>query len=156
MRGASTCCAQPCSKATRPRFSPWAPKTRPTDALLDHLAGRRAVLLQHRLYQINPAPRTIQFIAEQHISRTGRGAKSTMHAGAQDLVGFRDIGIGELSDAEFGLHVAEFRLIRPRLRMFLGSKLWRTRSLKAARPAGWGWNTSTLRRSSSDPRTNVA
>ena len=97
--------------------------------------GRRPVLFQHLLDEIDPAARAIEFVAEQHIGRTGRGAKSAMHAGAQDLVGFRDIGIGELREAEFGLHAADPRIIRPRLRMFFGSKLWRTRSLKRGKAA---------------------
>ena len=91
---------------------------------------RRPVLLQHLLDEIDPAARAIEFVAEQHVGRAGRGAEPAMHAGAQDLVGFRDIGIGELREAEFGFHVATPRVSRPRLRMFFGSKLWRTRSLK--------------------------
>src|SRR4051812_33460777 len=79
-----------------------------------------------------------------------------MHAGAQDLVGFGDVGIGELRGAEFGFHAADLRLIRPRLRMFFGSKLWRTRSLKAARPFACGWNTSTPFRPVSDAGSSVA
>jgi hypothetical protein len=79
-----------------------------------------------------------------------------MHTGAQNLVGFRNIGIGELGETELGFHATESRFIRPRFKMAFGSKLWRTRSLRAASPAGWGWNTSTLRRISSDARTNVA
>ena len=92
--------------------------------------GRRPVLFQHLLDQVDPPARAIEFVAEQHVGRAGRGAETAMHAGAQDLVGFRDIGIGELRQAEFGFHVAAPRVIRPRLRMFFGSKLWRTRSLK--------------------------
>jgi hypothetical protein len=34
-----------------------------------------------------------------------------MHAGAQDLVGFRDVGIGELRQAEFGLHAADVPIV---------------------------------------------
>ncbi len=101
--------------------------------MLDHFRGRRPVLFQHLLDQVDPAARAIEFVAEQHIGRTGRGAKSAMHAGAQDLVGFRDIGIGELRQAEFGFHAADPRVIRPRLRIFFGSKLWRTRSLRAGK-----------------------
>ena len=104
--------------------------------MLDHLRGRRAVLFQHLLDQVDPPARAIELVAEQHIGRTGRGAEAAMHAGAQDLVGFGDIGVGELGEREFGFHVAVLRSIRPRLRMILGSKLWRTRSLKAASAAG--------------------
>ena len=70
-------------------------------------ARRRAVFFQHLLDEIDSAARAIEFVAEQNIGRTGRGAEAAMHALAQDLVGFRDIGIGQLSEAEFGLH-AEF------------------------------------------------
>src|SRR6185369_9911329 len=73
---------------------------------------------------------------------TGRGAEAAMHAGPQDLVGFGDIGIGQLGERKFGFHVALPRSIRPRLRMVLGSKLWRTRWLSAARPPACEWRTS--------------
>src|SRR5689334_19007452 len=79
-----------------------------------------------------------------------------MHAGAQDPVGFRDVGIGELLKAEFGFHVAGLRTIRPRLRMLFGSKLRRTRSLRLARPFACGWNTSTMCRTASEARSSVA
>ena len=74
-----------------------------------------------------------------------------MHAGAQDLVGFRDIGIGELREREFGFHVADISSIRPRLRMILGSKPWRTRWPSAATPAACGWKTSIARQSARTP-----
>src|SRR5437588_4512357 len=124
--------------------------------VLDHLRRRRAVLLQHLLDQVDSAARAVELIAEQHIGRTGRGAEAAMDAGAQDLVGFGDIGIGELGEREFGFHGATARNRRPRLRMFLGSKLRRTRSLNAARPPDCGWTTSTLRRTSSEARTSIA
>src|SRR6202000_27640 len=124
--------------------------------MLDHLLGRRAVLFQHLLDQVDAAARTVEFVAEQHIGRAGRGTKAAMHAGAQDLVGFRDIGIGELRQAEFGFHAADPRIIRPRLRMCFGSKLWRTRSPSAASPLDCGWNTSMLRLISSAARSKVA
>src|SRR5205085_2587445 len=123
---------------------------------LDHLGGRLLVLLQHLLDQVDPPARAIEFVAEQHVGRTGRGAEAAMHAGAQYLVGFLDIGVGQLGQREFGLHAAFPRTMRPRLRMLLGSKLLRTRSASAARPGACGWNTSTSRRTSSAPRINVA
>src|ERR1700744_532537 len=124
--------------------------------MLGHFRCRRLVLLQHLLDQINAAARAIELVAEQHIGRTGRGAEAAMHAGAQYLVGFLDVGIGELGEAEIGFHVEATRRIRPRLRMCFGSKLWRTRSPSAASPAGCGWNTSTSRRTSSAARSKVA
>ena len=124
-------------------------------------ARRRAVFLQHLLDEIDSPARTIEFVAQQDIGRAGRGTEAAMHALAQDGVGFGDIGIGQLSEAEFGLHAgdpdeAPGRVIRPRLRMPFGSKLCRTRSLKAATPALAGWNTSTCRLTSSVARSSMA
>src|SRR5947209_13308176 len=124
--------------------------------MLDHFLRRRPVLFQHLLDEIDPAARAVEFVAEQHIGRAGRGAEAAMDAGAQDLVGFRDIGIGELRQREFGFHVAVPRAIRPRLRMCFGSKLCRTRSPSAATPLTSGWNTSMFRRTSSEARIKVA
>jgi len=67
-------------------------------ARLDHVLRRRPVLFQHLLDQVDSAARAIELVAEQHIGRTGRGAEAAMHAGAQDLVRFGDIGIGELGE----------------------------------------------------------
>ena len=67
--------------------------------------GRRPVVLQHVLDEIDAAARRIEFVAEQHVGRAGRGAEAAMHAGAQDLLGFRDVRIGELCEREAGLHV---------------------------------------------------
>ena len=53
----------------------------------DDLFRRRPVRFQHVLDQVNAPARTIEFVAQQHEGRTGGGAKSTMHAGPQDLVG---------------------------------------------------------------------
>src|SRR5690242_20653692 len=124
--------------------------------VLDHLGGRLLVLLQHLLDQVDAPARAVELVTEQHIGRTGRRAKAAMDAGAQDLVGFLDVGIGELGEREFGLHVRVPRTILPRLRMFLGSKLCRTRSPSAASPGACGWNTSTWRRTSSAARISMA
>src|SRR5580693_186279 len=124
--------------------------------VLDHLGGRRPVFFQHLLDEVDSATRAVELVAKQHIGRAGRGAEAAMHAGAQDLVGFRDIGIGKLGEAEFGLHIAAPLTSRPRLRMCFGSKLKRTRSESAASPSACGWNTSTLRRTSSEARISVA
>ncbi|MFK4510541.1 hypothetical protein ABIF81_005719 [Bradyrhizobium daqingense] len=64
--------------------------------MLDHLGRRRLVLLQHLLDQIDAAAWTIELVAEQDIGRTSRRAEAAMDAGAQDLVGFGDVGVGEL------------------------------------------------------------
>ena len=115
-----------------------------------------SVLLQHLLDQVDPPARAIEFVAEQHIGRAGRGAEAAMHAGAQDLVGLRDIGIGELREAEFGLHVAAPRVSRPRLRMFFGSKLWRTRSLKRGKRRAADGTRRHCAGSARAPRIRVA
>ena len=59
--------------------------------MLDHLGGRRPVVLQHVLDQVDAPARRIELVAEQHVGRAGRGAEAAMHAGAQDAVGFRDL-----------------------------------------------------------------
>ncbi len=66
--------------------------------MLDHLRRGRAVLLQHLLDEIDPAARAIELVAKQHVGRTGRSAEPAMHAGAQDLVGFGDIRVGQLGE----------------------------------------------------------
>ena len=76
--------------------------------------------------------------------------------GAHAVSGFGDVGIGELGKRKFGFHVAAISSIRPRLRMILGSKLWRTRWLKAATPPACGWKTSTFRLTCSDARISAA
>src|SRR6267143_3993079 len=58
--------------------------------------------LEGPLDQVNAAARAVEIIAEDLVSRTGRGAKAAMHALAQDRVGFRAFGrvadeIGEAS-----------------------------------------------------------
>ena len=68
--------------------------------VLDDLGGRGPVVLQHVLDQVDAAARGIELVAEQHIGRAGRGAEAAMHAGAQDLVGLRDVRIGELREGE--------------------------------------------------------
>ncbi len=74
--------------------------------MLDHVGGRRPVLLQHVLDQIDAPARRIELVAEQHIGRAGGGAEAAMHAGAQDFFRFRDLRIGELREGEGGLHRA--------------------------------------------------
>src|SRR5579871_1651158 len=124
--------------------------------VFDDFRGWRPVFFQHLLDQVDAAARAIEFVAEQDIGRTGRGAEPAMHAFAQDGVGLGDIGIGQLSGGEFRLHGTIPRLIRPRLRMPFGSKLCRTRSFKAATPAAAGWNTSTCRLTSPLARNSMA
>jgi hypothetical protein len=70
----------------------------------DGLGVGRTAVLQHVLDQIDPAARRIQFVAERHIGRTGRGAETAVDAFAQDLFGFGDMRISELGGGEGGLH----------------------------------------------------
>ena len=69
-----------------------------------HLRVGRPVVLEHFLDQIDAPARAIELVAEQHVGRAGRKTKAAMHAGAQNLVRFPDIGVGELGEGEIGLH----------------------------------------------------
>jgi hypothetical protein len=71
-----------------------------------NLLRRWLVMLQHVLDEVDSSARTVEFVAEQHISGTGRGAKSAMHAFPKNRVGFRDVGVGETFGREMGLHVS--------------------------------------------------
>ncbi len=68
-----------------------------------------AGVFQHVLDEIYPPARAIQFVAQQHESRTGRGAEAAMHAGAQNPVRLGDVGVGKLRLTEEGLHVTRRR-----------------------------------------------
>ena len=72
--------------------------------VLDHVARRRPLVLEHLLDQIDAPARTVELVAEQHVSRAGGGAKAAMHAGAQDLFGLRHLRIHQLREGEGGLH----------------------------------------------------
>ncbi len=102
------------------------------------LRGRRPVVLQHVLDQVDAAARRIEFVAVQHVGRTGRGAEAAMHAGAQDLFRFRHIRIGKLGESEGGLHRYTPAHMRPALSTPCGSKLFRTRCVNAASAGGSG------------------
>ena len=62
--------------------------------VLDHVGGGGLVPLQHLLDEIDAAARAIELVTEQHISGAGRKAEAAVNAGAQNLVGDRDVGIG--------------------------------------------------------------
>jgi hypothetical protein len=72
--------------------------------VLDDVLRRRAIVLQHVLDEVDPPSGAIEFVAEQHIGRTGRGAEAAMHARPQNLLGLLDIGIRQLGRREVGLH----------------------------------------------------
>src|SRR5215469_13106652 len=54
--------------------------------------------------QVYAAARTVEFVAEQDIGRTGCGAKPAMSAGSQHFLGRCNIRIGELLHREIGPH----------------------------------------------------
>src|SRR5688500_9117662 len=124
--------------------------------MLDHLHCRPLVLLQHLLDQVDAAARAIELIAQEHVGRTCCGTEPAMHAGAQDLVGLADVGVGELLEGEFCLHLAATRDNRPRLRMSDGSNDALTRAVSAAMPPSSGGKTSMVSRRASDARISIA
>ena len=69
----------------------------------DGLLVGRPVVLQHLLDQVDAPTRAVELVAEGDIGRAGRGAEAAMHAFADDLLGMRDLGIGELRGGEGGL-----------------------------------------------------
>ena len=78
---------------------------------------------EHLLDQVDASARAVQFVAQQLISGTGRGAEAAMHARAQD--GLRLQPVGRASDGieQIGLHdVQSSRYMRPGLKMPCGSK----------------------------------
>jgi hypothetical protein len=77
--------------------------------MLDRLLIGRAPVLQHILYKIYPPPRTVEFIAQHLVGRTGRRAEPAVNAGPQDLVRPLDRRILELFWRERGLHFRAFR-----------------------------------------------
>ena len=84
-------------------------------AAVDMLDGFRRDLpafLKHVLDQVDAAARAVEFVAEQHVGRAGRGAKPAMDAAPQDLFRLRDIGVGELGQRKFGLQLVSFSRLR--------------------------------------------
>ena len=65
--------------------------------------GHRAAL-KHLLHQIDAPTRAVEFVAEQLIGRTGRGAEAAMHARAQDRVGLLAFGRVAYVLGEVGFH----------------------------------------------------
>src|SRR3546814_10543097 len=122
------------------------------------LLSRWPVVLQHVLDQVDPAARAVELVAEQNVGRTGRGAEAAMHAGAQDLVGDLDVGVGALCQGEVGLHGRAYTpaVIRPGFSTPSGSKLALMRADSAATPGTGGWNTGTAARTASSARIRVA
>ena len=78
-------------------------------AIQVQLRGRRDRLaLEQLLQQVDAPARTVEFVAEQLIGRTGRQAEAAVHAAAQDRIGL-GAGGGALDGlGECGLHEARF------------------------------------------------
>src|SRR6202042_2757364 len=123
--------------------------------MLDHLGRGRAVVLQHVLDQVDAPPRAVEFVAQKHIGRAGRGAEPTMHAGAQNLFGGVGVRVGELSGGEIRLHQGP-SCMRPGLRTPRGSNPLFTRALSCASPALKGSNTGVAARTASGATTRGA
>ncbi len=117
--------------------------------------GRRAAGLEHVLDKINPPPRTIEFVAQQRISRTRRRAQAAMYATAQDAFVFLHPRLCTLCVRKRRLHQTP-AYMRPGLNSRSGSKLSFTRAVSAASAGAWGWKTSSRDRASSLARTSVA
>ena len=112
--------------------------------MLDRLGIRRSVLLQHVVHQVDAAARAIQFVPEQHVGRTGRGAETATHAGADDAFRSAKSELASSSGAKFvcmGPQMPAY--MRPGLRTRRGSKLSFTSADKDARGPGSGSNTGT-------------
>ena len=75
--------------------------------MADHLLAGGAAGLQHVLDEVDAAARAVEFVAEQNEGRAGRGAETAMHAGSQDLVGDRCVGVAQLRVGKIGLHGAQ-------------------------------------------------
>ncbi len=74
--------------------------------VLDHFGGRGPVALQHVLDEVDAPAWGIELVAEQHVGRAGRGAEAAMDTGPENLLRFRNIGVGKLGEGEGGLHFA--------------------------------------------------
>jgi len=70
-----------------------------------HLGIGWPTVFQHVLDEVNASTRTVEFVAERHIGRTGGGAEAAMHAFAQDRLGFGHMRVGKLFGREIGLHL---------------------------------------------------
>src|SRR5262249_38324436 len=72
--------------------------------VLDDVGGRRAVLLQHPLDQVDTSTWRIALVTEEDVGWTGRGAKAAVDTAAQDTIRLRDIRVGELREGKARLH----------------------------------------------------
>ena len=97
----------------------------------------RPVVLQHVLDQIDAPARLIEFVAEQHIGRTGRGAKPAMHAGAQDFSAAAMWGSASWVAAKSWSASQQPLRMRPGLNRPNGSKLFSPAPQRGQRGVRW-------------------
>ena len=82
-----------------------AGEARKTPVHVQHRPGiRRPVVLQHVLDQVDPAPRAVELIPEQHVRRAGGRAEPAVHAGPENAVRRANGGVLELGRREIGAH----------------------------------------------------
>ena len=62
------------------------------------------VVFEHVLNEIDSPARAIEFVAEQHEGRAGRGAKAAMDAGAENFLSLRRRRIFKLFGRKMRLH----------------------------------------------------
>ena len=80
------------------------------------------VTLEHLLDEIDTAARPVELVAQQLIGRTRRRAKTAMHAGAQDRIGFAAFRRIANERREIRFHQTS-GYSRPRFRMRCGSNV---------------------------------
>src|SRR5208282_2359040 len=125
--------------------------------MLGHLLRRRPVVLEHVLDEVDASARAVELIAQQRIGRAGGGAEAAVDAGAEDLLGFPRVRIGEQRLGKIRLHrVYRPFHMRPGFRMPAGSKPCLIRPWSASKALLAGSNTGTSARTLSSAATSVA
>src|SRR6185503_108599 len=124
--------------------------------MFHHIAGRRLVLLEHLLDQVDASARRIELVPKKHIGRARGRAKSAMHASAQDFLRRCDLWVEQLGECKRRLHGYAPAHMRPGLRTPFGSKLSFTRLPRARTAGSSGAKTSTDARTAAGARTSVA
>ncbi len=117
--------------------------------MLDNGCGRRAILFQHVLDQVDAPTGTVELIAQQHVGRTGRRAEAAVHAFAQYLLRLGGVRILQRCSGELRLH----QLMRPGFSRSSGSNAALKRAAIAAMAGACGSNTPPARRSDSGALT---
>ena len=119
------------------------------------LVGRSA-FLHHVLHQVDPAARRIQFISEEQVSRACRYTEAAMNASAENFLGFRCRGIGQLGERKMRLHLKILAHMRRGSKMPWGSNASFSRRDNPASAGGCGSKMGTAARVSTGARTKVA